>query len=192
MTSGGDCGKDCAMVPPPKAKPRCRRRSAPTQAEKEGFVVRKSSIQGRGVFAVVELAKEERIVEYLGERIGDEEASRRYHDESTRRHHTFLFTVDDELCIDGSRGGNEARFINHSCEPNAYARIEERRIFLHALRPIWPGEEILFDYWYSVDAQYTDADRRRLYPCRCQAASCRGTLASPATTSKPRRAKLKE
>ena len=167
-------------------------RAAKTRAENEASVeVRKSSIQGRGVFARRAIEEEEQIIEYLGERISHEEATSRYDDESVRRHHTFLFTVDDDVCVDGSRGGNEARFINHSCDPNAYALIQKKRIFIRALRAIAPGEEILYDYWYSTDPDYTEEDLRRLYPCRCGAESCRGTLAAPPKPRKKARTKAK-
>jgi SET domain-containing protein len=131
------------------------------------------------VFAVREIAKGELIIEYLGKRMTHEAASNRYDDESVRRHHTFLFSVDDELCVDGGRNGNEARFINHSCTPNAFAEIEDRRIFIRALRAIPTGEEIAYDYWYSTDESYTLDDLKRIYPCRCGTAKCRGTLAAP-------------
>jgi SET domain-containing protein len=165
---------------------RSRRTSTRTSraASAPAVVVRRSAIQGRGVFAARDIEKEEEIVEYLGQRITHETAADRYDDESVRRHHTFLFTVDDELCIDGGRNGNEARLINHSCAPNAYATIEDRRIFIRASRRIKAGEEVVYDYWYSTDPGYTLADLRRLYPCRCGAAKCRGTLAAP--PKKPR------
>jgi SET domain-containing protein len=165
------------------------------EASEPAVVVRRSAIQGRGVFATRDIAKDALIVEYLGQRITHETAADRYDDESVRRHHTFLFTVDDALCIDGGRHGNEARLINHSCEPNAYATVEDRRIFIRAARHISAGEEIVYDYWYSTDPGYTLADLRRLYPCRCGAAKCRGTLAAPpkkprtAAASKARKAK---
>ena len=151
-------------------------------SEPPPFVVRRSSIQGRGVFATRDIAKEELIIEYLGKRMTHDEVG--VDDEAVRRHHTFLFSVDDELCIDGGKNGNEARLINHSCAPNAYAEIEDRRIFIRALRPIAVGEEIVYDYWYSTDPGYTLDDLKRLYPCRCGAAKCRGTLAAP--PKKPR------
>ena len=100
-------------------------------------------------------------------------------DESMRRHHTFLFGVEDDYTVDASRGGNEARFINHSCEPNCESVVEGRRVFIHALRDIQPGEEVAYDYWYTTDEDYTLEDLRRIYPCRCQAPTCRGTLARP-------------
>jgi SET domain-containing protein len=160
-------------------------RAAVKAAANPAFVVRRSRIQGRGVFAARAIKKGEMIVEYIGKRMTHEAASLRYDDESARRHHTFLFTVDDDLCIDGGREGNEARLINHSCDPNAFAEIENRRIFIRSLRPIVEGEEIVYDYWYSTDESYTLDDLRRIYPCRCGSEKCRGTLAAP-PPKKPR------
>jgi SET domain-containing protein len=150
----------------------------PAEAEPP-IVVRRSGIQGRGAYATRDIAKDERIIEYLGKRMTHDAAGDRDDDESARRHHTFLFSLDDEWCVDGARNGNEARFINHSCDPNAYAEIEKGRIFIHAKRAIPAGDEIAYDYWYTTDPEYTLDDLKRLYPCRCGAAKCRGTLAAP-------------
>jgi SET domain-containing protein len=149
--------------------------------------VRRSRIQGRGVFATRDIAKGERIIEYLGTRISSKEADAQYpDDDASPRHHTFLFAVDDDVVIDASRGGNDARLINHSCEPNCEVIIERRRIFVHALRRIPAGKELSYDYWYVTDDSYTLDDLRRIYPCRCGAPSCRGTLARPPKRTKRR------
>jgi SET domain-containing protein len=147
-------------------------------------IVRKSAIQGRGVFAARAIEKGEKVVEYVGERITHAEAEERYDDERMRRHHTFVFSIDDVHCIDASVGGNEARFINHSCEPNAFTRVTRGRIFVIAARDLAKDEEVLYDYWYTTDDSYTADDLKRLYPCRCGAATCRGTLA--AAVKKPK------
>jgi SET domain-containing protein len=141
--------------------------------------VRRSRIQGRGVYATRDIAEGERIIEYTGALITNDEADEQCDDEQMRRHHTFLFGVDDRYTIDGARGGNEARFINHSCEPNCESVVERRRVFIHAMRDIAAGEELVYDYWYTTDGDYTLDDLRRIYPCRCRAPSCRGTLARP-------------
>jgi SET domain-containing protein len=141
--------------------------------------VRRSKVQGRGVFATRAFAKDERILEYLGQIITDDEADAQCDDEGMRRHHTFLFGLEDGYTVDGAQGGNEARFINHSCEPNCESVIEGQRVFIHALRAIAAGDEIFYDYWYTTDEGYTLDDLRRIYPCRCGAPTCRGTLARP-------------
>ncbi len=143
------------------------------------ITVRRSRVQGKGVFATRDIAKGERIIEYQGALLTHEETDATCDDEAMRRHHTFLFAVDDKYVIDGGRGGNDARFINHSCEPNCESVVQGRRIFIHATRDIEAGEEVLYDYWYITDDSYTLEDLRRIYPCRCRSESCRGTLARP-------------
>jgi uncharacterized protein len=166
---------------------------ASSRSRKPLFEVRRSAIQGRGVFARVAIEKGERIVEYKGERISVEEADRRYDDETRGRHHTFLFAVNERVVIDASHVGNDARYINHSCAPNCEAIMERGRIFIYAKRAIAAGVELAYDYAYTTDDSYTLEERRRLYPCRCGAKTCRGTLAAkpskrtkkPAATAKP-------
>jgi SET domain-containing protein len=142
------------------------------------FELRRSSIQGRGAFALRRIRRGTRIIEYTGEIITDEEADRRYDDETMARHHTFLFAVDTNHVIDGARKGNAARFINHSCEPNCEAVIEENRVYIDALRNIQPGEELLYDYQYERDGEPDDS-WDRLYACHCGTPSCRGTILKP-------------
>ena len=59
-----------------------------------------------------------RVLEYLGERITHAEADRRYDDKHENDNHTFLFIVDSRTVIDAGADGNEARFVNHCCDPN--------------------------------------------------------------------------
>jgi len=143
-------------------------------------IVRRSRIHGRGVYATRPIAEGERIIEYVGARLthaqSDAECA---DDEAMARHHTFFFALDDQIVIDGGRGGNESRFINHSCNPNCEVLISRRRIYIHALRDIEPGEELFYDYWYTTDDTYSEEDLRRIYPCRCGSARCRGYLARP-------------
>ncbi|MGH7293886.1 MAG: SET domain-containing protein [Polyangiaceae bacterium] len=148
-------------------------------AESPPVVVRRSRLQGKGVFATRDIAEGERIIEYTGTLITNAEADAETDDEGMRRHHTFLFGVDDEYTIDASRGGNEAHFINHSCDPCCESVTVRRRVYIHAIRDIEAGEELTYDYWYTTDERYTLGDLRRIYPCRCRSATCRGTLARP-------------
>lgn len=139
------------------------------------FEVRESVIQGRGVYAIRPIRKGTWIIEYTGERISHQEADVRYDDATMERHHTFLFTVDAETCIDAVVGGNEARFINHCCEPNCEAVLSEGEIHIVALRSIAAGEELTYDYGFPLDDESVEEALRR-YPCRCGASECRGTI----------------
>ena len=140
------------------------------------YQLRKSPIQGRGAFATRKIKKGERIVEYKGERISNREADRRYPDpKEGEHHHTFLFELDENTCVDAAVGGNSARFINHSCEPNCEAVIEHGRIYIDAMRDIRRGEELVYDYNYILEDRHSPANKR-LYPCACGARRCRGTI----------------
>jgi SET domain-containing protein len=142
---------------------------------KDLIEVRRSPIQGRGVFARTKIKDGTRIIEYTGERISPDEETKRYDDENMKRHHTFLFTIDEQATIDAARFGNAARFINHSCDPNCEAVEDDRRIFIEAIRDIQPGEELSYDYNFEVDEDDTP-ELREFYVCRCGAPDCRGTI----------------
>jgi len=140
--------------------------------------VRRSPVHGRGVFAGRRIAKGTRIVEYLGERIGHREANRRYALKSPEDNHTFLFVVDRGIVIDAGSDGNEARYINHGCEPNCESVIEDRRVFIEALRTIQPGEELKYDYSIARDRD-DPPNIDEIFACRCGAEQCRGTMLWP-------------
>ena len=142
------------------------------------FEVRPSPIQGFGIWAVRPIRKGERIVEYLGERIAAEEADERYDDDASDHPHVLLFTVDEETVIDGGVGGNEARFVNHSCAPNCETVVEKGRVWIVARRAIAPGEELTYDYRLERPGR-AKAEWIRRYACRCGAARCRGTMLAP-------------
>lgn len=150
------------------------------------YAVRSSDIHGRGVFAARRIRRGTRIVEYTGERIDNDEADRRYDETGMKRHHTFLFTLDKKTVIDGAvgRGGGDASYINHSCEPNCEAVITGRRIYIHALETIEPGTELAYDYQYERTGD-NDEELEKFYLCRCGAPGCRGTIMKPA--ARPRR-----
>jgi hypothetical protein len=150
------------------------------------FEIRRSSIQGRGAFATRTIRKGSTIVEYTGERIDQDEADRRYDDAKMKRHHTFLFALDDGSNIDGAAGGNESRFINHSCAPNCAAYEQDGRIFIEALRTIHAGEELGYDYAFARTPGMTKADEEH-YKCLCGAPGCRGTILVPRKKAKPRK-----
>lgn len=154
------------------------RRRVPTgRPRRPAIEVRDSTIQGRGVWATGKVRKGTWILEYTGERISHEEADLRYDDASMERHHTFLFIIDSETCIDAAEGGNEARFINHSCDPNCEAVLsaEDREIWIVALRDIAAGEELTYDYGYTLDSESIE-EALRNYPCTCGSPRCRGTI----------------
>jgi SET domain-containing protein len=142
------------------------------------FEIRPSPIAGSGAFATRPIRKGTRIVEYVGERISHEEADRRYDDDRGEYAHVLLFTVDRHTVIDAGVGGNEARFINHACEPNCEPHIERGRVFIVALRAIAVGEELTYDYCLERDGE-EDPESEARFACRCGSKRCRGTQLEP-------------
>jgi uncharacterized protein len=139
------------------------------------FEVRRSRVHGRGVFALRRIRKGTRLIEYVGQRVSHEEADRRYADKDERDNHTFLFTVDKRTVIDAGVDGNDARFFNHSCDPNCESVIEGRRVWIEAIRTIAPGDEMTYDYQIvRDDGDPPDIDK--IFACRCGAEHCRGTM----------------
>jgi uncharacterized protein len=150
------------------------------------FRVRNSAVHGRGVFALRKIRKGTTIMEYLGDIITHEQADERYVDKDPRDNHTFLFTVDSKHVIDAGVNGNEARFINHGCDPNCQSTGLRKRIWIEAIRTIRPGEELNYDYQITRDKD-DPPDADKIFACRCGAANCRGSMLEP--RKKPRKAK---
>ena len=142
------------------------------------IAVRSSGVHGKGVFAEVNIAEGETLIEYKGEIITWPEALRRHPHDPSDPNHTFYFSIDDKHVIDGKVNGNSARWINHSCDPSCEADEENGRVFIKALRSIKAGEELNYDYGLVIDERYTPKLKAE-YPCWCGAKSCRGTLLAP-------------
>jgi len=140
--------------------------------------VKRSPVHGNGVFATRPIDAGARIIEYLGERIDWPEALRRTDASDGPLNHTFYFSLDDGNVIDGGSHGNDARWINHACEPNCEAYEEDGRVFIHALCDIARGEELNYDYALVYEARHTPAVKRA-FGCLCGAARCRGTMLAP-------------
>jgi uncharacterized protein len=156
-------------------------RPGKTESESDlrpAYVVRDSRIHGRGVFASRKIPAGTCIVEYEGERISWKEAVRRESAKAADDFHTFFFSLDSGKIIDGGSQGNDARWINHACEPNCEAREEDGRVFIHALRDIRRGEELNYDYGLIMEQRHTPA-LKRAYACLCGAPTCRHTLLAP-------------
>jgi len=151
--------------------------------------VRHSPVHGHGVFALRRIRRGTTVIEYLGERVTHEEADDRYSDKDPADNHTFLFTVDAKTVIDGGVQGNDARFINHGCDPNCQSTTRNKRIYIEAIRTIQPGEELAYDYQIDRDGD-DPPDVDEVFACRCGAAKCRGSML--VARKKPRKKPLKK
>lgn len=149
------------------------------------IVARRSAIHGNGVFALVPIAKGERIIEYRGMLRTHEDVDAG-ESGAAESGHTFLFTLNSEYVIDGNFGGNVARWINHSCRPNCQAVLEEAegddrrkdRVFIEAIRAIKPGDELFYNYGITLGEAHTPR-MKKIWECRCGAKNCTGTMLQP-------------
>lgn len=139
------------------------------------YKVRHSAIHGNGVFASRTIPAGARVIEYQGKRITEKQAAKRFGLDPENPHHTFFFSLESGKLIDGGDEGNDARWINHSCEPNCEAQEEKGQVFIHALRDITRGEELNYDYGLVIDEKMTK-QLKAAYACRCGSANCRGTM----------------
>ena len=162
----------------------------PDLRSSELIEVRRSDVHGLGVFATKRIPKGSRIIEYVGERVSHAEADRRYEEKDANDSHTFLFIVDSKTVIDAGVDGNDARFFNHSCDPNCESTVEKRRVYIESIRDIELGEELTYDY--QIQREDDDPENiDEVFACRCGFIRCRGTMLWP-TERKPKRAAAKK
>ena len=145
--------------------------------------VRRSGVHGQGVYATSPVRKGAKIIEYTGRQLPWKEAIDLPPHRPDDPYHTFFFSLDNGNVIDAGVDGNEARWINHSCDPNCETNEEDDRIFVYALRSLKPGDELFYDY-KIVPAERRTKKLEQEFACRCGTAKCRGTMIEPRT---PRR-----
>ena len=125
-------------------------------------VIVKRSTAGLGLFANTTFKRGDFIIEYTGEAIS--------HEEADHRGGKYLFILSDTVVFDGKGRENTARYINHSCKPNAEAETDEDegKIRISAKKTILPGDEITYDYGKDYVTAYI-----KPHGCRCSA--CKNT-----------------
>jgi SET domain-containing protein len=143
------------------------------------------SATGLGLFATKLIKRAAYIATYRGRRISSDEAYWR-----EQRGAKYMFELNKRWVIDGSPRWNVARYINHSCRPNAEPMIGKGRIWFKALRSIEPGEEITYNYGPEYFDFFLDNGGCRCVPCLKKKARARRTnrATSSSVPSKVRRA----
>lgn len=136
------------------------------------IAIRPSAIHGLGGFATQPIPAGTRIVEYVGQKIDKAESLRR-----CAAGQSFIFYFDAGFDLDGNVPENQARWLNHSCDPNSEAQSLGGQIWIVARRAIEPGEEITFDYGYDLESY-------REHPCHCGSKRCTGYIVDEVFRSK--------
>ena len=120
-----------------------------------------SRIDGQGLFAAQDIAKDTRIIAYIGEKISRQESARRL-----EAGNAYIFHLNYRYALDGETLANTARYINHSCDPNCEVEKTHDTLWIVALRDIKEGEELSYNYGYIA----------KQYRCTCGAKNCCGYI----------------
>ncbi len=121
---------------------------------------KRSKLHGLGVFAMEPINKNRRIIDYAGELITNKQSESR-EDRYLKKGCIWVFRVNRAWSRDAHVGGNDARFINHSCTPNCWIDVvgKTKTIWIRASKAIAKGEELVYDY-------NTEGDK--VIPCLCR------------------------
>ncbi|XP_057683198.1 histone-lysine N-methyltransferase ASH1L isoform X1 [Corythoichthys intestinalis] len=130
--------------------------------------------KGWGIRTKESLRSGQFIIEYLGEVVSEHEFRSRMMQQYFAHSGHYCLNLDSGMVIDSYRMGNEARFINHSCEPNCemqkWSVNGVYRIGLFALKDISSGTELTYDYnFHSFNTEEQQV-------CKCGSESCRGII----------------
>jgi SET domain-containing protein len=112
---------------------------------------------GLGLFTRVPIRKGQFIIRYRGRKIRTETAD----DLDTR----YLFEVNTRWTIDGATRRNTARYINHSCRPNAEVYFIKHVIRIRAIKNIKAGDEITYHYGRNYFQAFIKPVGCRCQPC---------------------------
>lgn len=152
---------------------------------KRNLVVMRSEIHNWGLFTLEAAVKDAMLLEYMGQMVRLAVGDRRektYSLDGTGKVQggdCYMFRLDEEYIVDATQKGNIARFMNHSCDPNAYTRIvtldgpggtSEKHIVIIAKRDLVAGEEITYDYQFAIEKE------KQKIPCHCGSTKCPGFL----------------
>lgn len=133
--------------------------------------LRRSHIQGLGLYAARDLEKHTMVIEYIGDLIRNEVANRREAEYENQNRGVYMFRIDNDTVVDATMAGGPARYINHSCSPNCAAEVvhfeKESKIIIITSRRISKGEELVYDYKFDFE------DDQHKIPCLCGAPNCR-------------------
>ena len=159
--------------------------SKPIVPQEPVYYVKNSVIHGRGLYACRDIRKGERVVEYLGEKVTKAESDRRGQaliakSKTTGGGAVYMFILNKSFDIDGNVEYNDARLMNHSCDPNCEAEIVRGRIWYSAIKDVAKGEELSLNYGFTMEDW-------EAHQCRCGTQRCVGYIVAEEHWSELRR-----
>ncbi|CAL8272103.1 unnamed protein product [Boreogadus saida] len=130
--------------------------------------------RGWGLRAILDIKKGAFVNEYVGEVIDEEECRARIrHAQENDICNFYMLTLDKDRIIDAGPKGNQARFMNHCCQPNCETQKwtvnGDTRVGLFAIQDIPQGVELTFNYNLECLGNGKTV-------CKCGAPNCSGFL----------------
>ncbi|TBU06286.1 SET domain-containing protein [Hamiltosporidium magnivora] len=136
----------------------------------KGYCLKKSQIQGYGLFANRVFLPDEPVIKYIGEMIDVTESN--FRESFYGKDRCYMFKYDDDMIIDATMLGGLAKYINHSCDPNCYSTKvvcgDNIYIFICSKRIITVDEELSYDYFFEIDEFNVE--------CQCGSKKCKKYL----------------
>ncbi|MBS3168436.1 SET domain-containing protein-lysine N-methyltransferase [Candidatus Woesearchaeota archaeon] len=155
----------------------------------EYIEVRDSKIHNNGVFAVKDIPKGTKIIEYVGNKITKSQSDKRSDEilEENKKNSSYgavyIFELNKKYDLDGSVEWNTAKYINHSCSPNCEVNIIKGHIWIISSKDIKKGEELFYNYGYEYDDDYES------HPCKCDSKNCIGFILAEEHWNKVKKSK---
>ena len=129
---------------------------------------KKSNIDKKGLFAIKNIKKGTRIIEYKGKIITKNETEKNSKFDNNKD--IYLFNLNSRYDLDGDYSWNTARLVNHSCNPNCEVEGKGLKLWITSIKDIKKDEELSYDYGFGYDKDY------KQFPCKCAAKNCCGYI----------------
>jgi len=132
------------------------------------YKIKKSNIDNKGLYALKYIKAKQIVIHYKGKLVTKKEVEKNPKFDNDKA--IYLFNVNNRYDLDGDFEYNDARLINHSCNPNCEVDGKGLKLWIFALKDIKIGEELSYDYGFGYDKDY------KQFVCKCGSKNCVGYI----------------
>jgi len=132
------------------------------------YKIKNSNIDKKGLYASKDIKAGATIINYKGKLITNSEVEKNPKFDNDKD--IYLFDINKRYSLDGDFSWNDARLINHSCNPNCEVDGKGYKIWITAIKDIKKNQEFTYDYGFGYDEDY------KQFPCKCRAKNCCGYI----------------
>tara|TARA_Y100000590_G_C15645164_1_gene986571 strand:+ start:1005 stop:1478 length:474 start_codon:yes stop_codon:yes gene_type:complete len=142
----------------------------------KNWIKKVSKVHGTGLFAKNNIAKKNKVIQYIGAKVTKKEGDRRADKQiakafkNKKNGMVYVFELNSRYDIDGNYKYNHARYINHSCDPNCEVEIINNQLWVKSIKNINKGDELSYNYGYEYDTDYKE------HKCKCKSERCVGFI----------------